>query len=560
VVSVASSGGSRRSVFAVLGVVFKNPDIGRVEAAYAAFNVAEWGTWLTMLVYAFEKGGVTEAGLVAAFMLVPAAVFAPVLAALGERSSPGRALLTGYVFQAVSCCVVAMAMLLGARILVVYALLVAPSVAFTMTRPSQSAFAPSLARSAEELTATNVISGWIEGLSGLFGPLLAGVVLAVGSPGVVFALGGAISAAGAVLVAPLRDRVPRGLGSSDDGSARSSVAVSLAFVRRNPDARMLVLLLVAQSVALGAFDVLYVELARGVLHRGGDWAGYLNAAFGAGSVVAIVVTARLVGRPRLAVPLVVALGCWTLSLFGLAAAASEVAALVLLVVAGGSRATFDVSARTLLQRVAQPDLLARVFGLLEGLENAALGIGSLLAPALVLIGGARLAFIGLGVLLPLLALGAGRRLLEIDRHATVPIVEISLLRTITMLSLLPAPTLESLARALAPLSVPAGVDVIRQGDEGDLFYAVADGEIDVIHDGTVVKTLHRGDGFGEIALIHLVPRTATLRTRSQTELYTLDRETFLVAVTGHPSSLAAAENTADANLAELRELKKSRSA
>ena len=42
-------------------------------------------------------------------------------------------------------------------------------------------------------------------------------------------------------------------------------------------------------------DVLSVEFAQGVLHRGGDWAGYLNAAFGAGGVLAVVVTARLVG-------------------------------------------------------------------------------------------------------------------------------------------------------------------------------------------------------------------------------------------------------------------------
>ena len=49
-------------------------------------------------------------------------------------------------------------------------------------------------------------------------------------------------------------------------------------------------------MALGALDILYVELARGVLHLGGNWAGYLNAAIGIGAVLAVLVTARLVGR------------------------------------------------------------------------------------------------------------------------------------------------------------------------------------------------------------------------------------------------------------------------
>ena len=141
-------------------------------------------------------------------MLAPAALLAPVVAAIGERYPPGKALVVGYVAQALSCGVVAAALLSSAPSLVVYAALVGPAVAFTMTRPTQAAFAPGLARRPRELAATNVVSGWVESMSVLVAPVFAGVLLTVGSPWLVFALMGAGCLVGALLVAPLRAEVP----------------------------------------------------------------------------------------------------------------------------------------------------------------------------------------------------------------------------------------------------------------------------------------------------------------------------------------------------------------
>ncbi|HEU5263486.1 MAG TPA: cyclic nucleotide-binding domain-containing protein, partial [Gaiellaceae bacterium] len=329
---------------------------------------------------------------------------------------------------------------------------------------------------------------------------------------------------------------------------------SLAFVRSDPPARLLLLLLSVQGIAIGALDVLAVELALGGLGRGEDWVGYLDAAFGLGGVLVVGVTAGLVGRGRLAPPLVVSLGVWSVAFLGLAVIPGAFGVLVLLVVAGGARATFDVAGRTLLQRVARPDLLARVFGLLEGGQMATLAIGSLLAPALVWVGGLSLAFVVVAATLPLFALAVGRTLLDIDRHATVPVVEVALLRNVPMLAPLPPPTLEALARALEPVSVPAGVDVIREGDLGDRYYVVADGEVEVERAGRTVAIRRRGDGFGEIALMYDVPRTATVRARTPAQLYALDRDTFLVAVTGHAPAQRAARDLAEERLRELEAL------
>jgi MFS family permease len=540
-------------VATVLRTVWRNHDLRRVELAYGLFKAGESGTWLGMLVYAYAQGGVTEAGVLAAVMLVPAAVLAPVIASVADRRAPGDALVGGYVLQAVTCALVAGAMVAGAGTLLVYPLLIGPSIAYAATRPSQAAFAPGLARRPEELAATNAVTVWVESVAALVAPLLVGCVLTFASPGTVFLLGAAACAAAALLVLPSRRAVP--IVRAAEGDAEASLVGSIAFVRRDANARTLLVMLAAQSVAIGALDVLYVELARGVLHRGGSWAGYLNAAFGVGSVLAVMVTARMVGMRRLSLPLVASVAAWTVALLGLAGTHAVGGALVLLAVAGVARTAFDVTGRTLLQRVSRPDLLARVFGLLEGLQLTGLAVGTLLVPVLVGIGGATAAFVGVGLVLPLVALPSGRRLLGIDRHATVPVVEIALLRSLPMFAVLPPPALESIARALVPITVSAGTAVIVQGEQGDQFYVVADGEVEVIADGATVTTLGRGAGFGEIALLYGVPRTATVRAKTPAYLYALERDLFVAALTGHPNANTTMRGLADQRLAELRALR-----
>jgi hypothetical protein len=525
-------------VLEVVGVVVRNPPLRRVEAAFACFNSAEWATWVAMIVFAYAHGGATEAGVVAALQLLPAALLAPVAASLGDRLPPGKALLGGYSAQALACALGGLVLLSDLPVIAVYALLVPATVSFTLTRPVHSTFCPGLARSPAELTATNVVSGWVVGLSVFVAPAIAGVLLAVSSPGVVFlAMGGACALA-AVLVAPLRSLVA---ASDDAGGEASSFSAGMRLVGRDGSARLLVMLLAAQGVLVGSLDVMFVELSQGVLGRDGSWAGYLNAAFGLGGVVAVLVTARLVGLPRLGPPLMLAVAVASVSMLVLGLTSALAGIVLMLLLIGASLATFDVAARTLLQRSAPTDLLARVFGVVEGLEAATLATGALSAGVLIGLGGPVLCAAVLAAVLPLVALLSGRRLLAIDRHADVPVVEIGLLRSMSLFAPLPPPTIESLARALQPLVTPAGTEVIRQGGCGDLFYAVAAGEVEVVRDGERVAVLRRGDGFGELGLLLDRPRNATVRTLTETRLYTLSRDVFVPAVTGHPRAAAVGD-------------------
>lgn len=87
--------------------------------------------------------------------------------------------------------------------------------------------------------------------------------------------------------------------------------------------------------------------------------------------------------------------------------------------------------------------------------------------------------------------------------------------------------LEQLASRATVVVGQAQTALVRQGDVGDRFYVVAEGEVDVAVDGELVRTLGSGRAFGEIALLGDRPRTATVSARNDVLLYVLEREDFL---------------------------------
>jgi MFS family permease len=537
-----------RRVGSALCTVFGNRELRRVELAFAAFNAAEWAVWIAMLVYAYGRGGTTEAAVVATVQLVPAALVAPLASTFGDRRRPGRVLLAGYLAQCAALATTAVVLLGDGHAWLAYGTAAVAACAVTVTRPTMSALVPSLARAPDELTATNVVSSWIESVSVLVAPALAGVLLTVGSPGLVFAVMAVAAAAAAVLVVPVPGPPPAGGGEPTE-PVHTAVLGAARVLRRERAARLLVILLCADFIALGALDVLYPQLAIDTLELGEGWAGYLNAAFGAGAAVALVVTAGLVGQRRLVPSMLWGLATYLAAFVLLAAYPAPVSALVLLAFAGAGRVVLDVSARTLLQRVAPADTLARIFGLLEGIAMAGLAVGSLVVAGLVAVGGVRAAILGIGLLLPLAALAAGRELLTIDRHATVPVVEIGLLRSLPLFAPLDPTTLEALARGLVPVQAPQGTVVVREGAPGDRFYVIASGEIRVERGDATVGVLGRGEAFGEIALLRDIPRTASCVASTECLLYALDKPVFLAALTHHPAARAEAERLSTTRMA-----------
>ena len=376
-----------RRFFRVIRALVSDPAMARVTAAFVAFVVAEYAVWIGMLVYAFDRGGTTTAGLVAFAQLFPGMLLAPVLATLADRKSPTLLLAGGYVVQALGMAGVAASLWSGAPPLLAYGMAVLASTAMTTTRQAQFAVLPALARDAQQLTAANVVAGWAENVGVILAALVASLFLGLGQIGALFAVCAAMVAGAAALVAPVR---VAGIALDGGASAPSGLTTLLEGAREvsgQPRPRLLVSLLTAQYVVIGSLDVLFVVVAIRVLGRGQVWVGYLNTAYGAGGVAAGLLTAHLLGR-RLGPALAIALTAFSAGLI-LTAFTSHLGLVVALIaLAGGGRAVLAVSANTMLQRVVPAQLVGRVFGIVEGLSMAALAAGSLLTPLLVGLGGA----------------------------------------------------------------------------------------------------------------------------------------------------------------------------
>jgi CRP-like cAMP-binding protein len=100
------------------------------------------------------------------------------------------------------------------------------------------------------------------------------------------------------------------------------------------------------------------------------------------------------------------------------------------------------------------------------------------------------------------------------------------LRRIPLFAALPRRRFDLLARTADVVEVPAEVELIREGAGGHEFFAISEGEVEVSQGGTAIATEQAGDVFGEIALLHGVPRTATVRTTAPSRLFVLDARSF----------------------------------
>lgn len=110
--------------------------------------------------------------------------------------------------------------------------------------------------------------------------------------------------------------------------------------------------------------------------------------------------------------------------------------------------------------------------------------------------------------------------------------EVAELRGLPAFAALEASDLAEVLARGAWVNVAPGETVIEQGEEGDAFYAIGSGQMEVSIDGRPAGTLGPGTHFGEIALLMDVPRTATVIARTPARLFRLDREGFDRVIAG----------------------------
>ena len=545
-------GGLRQRISTAAGAfgdVFRTPELRRVQLAWAGSVLGNWSYVIALAVYAYGQGGAAAVGLIGVLRLIPAAIAAPLLSTLADRMRRERVMISSDVLRAVLMVAAGLVIAVDGPAPVVYAVVVLATIAGTVFRPAQAALLPSLVRDPRELSAANVVASTVESVGSFAGPAVGGLLLAFTSPEIVFMVNALTFVWSAVLVAGVRSEAPVP-EEHDDEVGRPSflreVTAGMSSLVGEPHLRLLSGLYAAQTLVAGAASVFTDSVALDLLDIGNSGVGWLSAASGLGGFVGGLLALGLAMRSRLATDLALGLVLNGLPFALVAAFPSVPVALAALAIVGIGNSVVDVSAITLLQRAVPDAVLGRVLGAIESVLLASLGIGALLAPLLISVGGLRVALLAAGALLPALVALSWLALRRIDAGAEAP-AETGLLASLPIFAPLPLQTLERLASQLGELRLPAGTLILRQGDPGDRFYVIADGEVEI-------EGRRHGPGafFGEIALLRDVPRTATVTAATDVRLLTLEREEFIAAVTGHEPSAAAAEAIVSARLGALR--------
>ena len=397
--------------------VFGDPHLRRLLSVSALSGASGWGYAVALAVFAFARGGAGAVGLVWVLLMVPSGAAAPFLAYLADRGGRARILslsLAGRAVLLLLCGVAAWAALPAP---VVYALAVPASLLARLANPAQAALLPALARERGQLAAANTLVSQIESLASVIGPALAGALLAFLAPAAVFVVAGAGVLGAALLAARIRSGEDSPcVEQGNERRAGRELLAGLSAVAGARSLRLLVSLYTAQTLVAGALNVFLVVIALRLLGLGEGGVGVLNAALGLGGVVGGLV---LVGRARerLAGDLRLGLLLWSLPLAALALLPVSAVAFAVLALVGIGNTLVDVTTFTLLQRIAPEEIRARVFGVLEGLGVAAVGVGSLLAPALLAVGGIRWSLAAAGLLLALLTALAWRGLGRVEPAA-----------------------------------------------------------------------------------------------------------------------------------------------
>ena len=512
---------------AALRLIRHNTALERLLVAFLVMTLVEYGEWITLLVYAYKHGGASAAGAVALAQLIPSMLLAPLISARGAHAGPARLMALGYLACALTLAACGVGILVQAPPVLVYFSAVCFSVALGVGMPMHYALVPLVVRHPDDLTAANAATGWCKGAGALAGPLLAGLLIALQGPGLACVGLAGLSALTPLLalVQPLRADA----AGEEGGGGLADLIAAARVIASRPNTRALMIYRAGAAAIEGAIDLLVVLLAIRILAVGSAAAGYLNASFGAGGLIGASLAVLLVGR-HLAGPLVAATLLGAVALASLAAVSTVAAAVALLVVAGACRSLQSVSAQTLLQRSTPLDVIICAFALIESIRDAGLAFGSLAVPLLVAAGGTDAAFLGMAALGGLAIALTIRRVRIIDREASIPVVEMGLLRNLEIFSALPAAPLEALAAHATYETVPAGTAVVREGEQGERYYAIASGEVLVTQKGSELRRMGRGTGFGEIALLQTETRTATVTAAVDTTLLGIDREAFLTAL------------------------------
>ena len=520
-------------------VLAANPRLMRVVGAFTCVTLAEWAYVTALSIHAYRSSGALAVGFVGARLFL-AAVSSGIHPSRLRRRSAGRTLSE---IAAVSGLLVAATAALAAAtttLVPLLALLGLEAIVSAQYRPAQAALIPGLSRSPQEVVVTATALSTVKTLSQALGAVLGGALLAVVSPKVVFAGAAAVFMLGAGIGLPLWWHQSVAKPTREPGATKGNGAGPLRELVIDMRSRTVAGILAASGLRTfvrGMWIAIAVIASLRLLHAGSTGVGLLMLAAGIGSLIAAPISSRLMTLRHIGTPAAVALVACGIPLAIIAALPHFGLALVLIAVWGVGMAVSDVATSSILYRAVESPLLPRVTGTIESAKLALEGLGGFLAPVLASTIGIRAALVIAAAPLPLLVATGWTTLHRVDATAAERATLLEMLHRISCLRGLSVGSMDALATRLKPLAVSdSGKEIVRQGESGDRFYIIEEGSAEVLIDGYLVDVLHKGQGFGERALLRNARRAATVRSLSPMQLLVLDRDDFLTAVTGATGS------------------------
>jgi predicted MFS family arabinose efflux permease len=510
---------------------------------YTLFSVPELAVWVGMLIYLYDHGGATAAGLIGGIGLIPAIVLSPVASTIGDRLPRGQALMIGYGSTAVLYVLMTILWWFQAPVWLVAVVFSILEVAISASRPIHYAVVPQLAETPEGLVRANSATIFIASAGMFLGPIVAGVLHDRGGSVAV----GVFCAVCLTLAALACSNLRLGAGDQEDSEAGESVTAGIRYVLGEPSVLALVLVYAVIYLAASMLDVLGVTFASSVLGAGAAGQGFLVSAVGLGGLIGALLGSGFASQTKMGRVLALALLGIALPLLCVTAVRSLPLAILMVGISGVAAAVVNLCLDTLLQRTVDDSVLARVFAVSESAMLVGYVVGALATPALVNLVGPAASYSVLALVIAVLAVLLWPQLHRIDLRIVLPTEVLNLLRRIPFLAAMQESSLERLASKATWVDVPDESVVISQGDHGDAFYVIDQGEFVVSTQASgEVARLAEGQGFGELALLRDVPRTATVQAHGAGRLLRVERDDFLAAVTRSQDGHRVAQEVAGA--------------
>jgi MFS family permease len=534
------------------GSVFRNRDLRKVNLALAGSVIGDWAFGIAVSVWAYQEGGATAVGVYGVVKLTSLAVLSPFAASFADKYPRKTVMIVADLIRLVLVALGTIFLVTEAPALTIYAASFLAGIVGAAFRPAQASLIPTLADDPTQLTNTNVVASTIESMGFFVGPALAGLLLAMTSLETVFvfnALTFLWSAAVLVGVGPPRagsNVVDDAVDAAEDATEQAAeehggALAGFGQILGNRDLRFVAFMMAAQTVVAGASLVFEVAIIFDLLEKGESTLGLMSSVLGIGGLIGGVVAVLLARRERMALDFGIGVLGWSAPLLLIVAWPTLTSVLIAQLLIGISNSLVDINAYTIVQRVTPEAVMGRVFGALESIIISGMAVGSLAMPILMGWIDLRAALAVVGGTVAAIALIGLPRLHGIDQRVLAPPL-LRMLRKVPIFSPVARPAQERIARTLEPRSVPAGEIVFRQGDAGDHYWIIQSGRVEVQVDGERRRELGPGEGFGEIALLRDVPRTATVTAIDDLELLGVARDDFIPAITSTEESTTVAEN------------------